>query len=108
MLASRGGHSGRVQTRRGVSGDLHQGEIHHRNGSGDRGANHRVCNDFSAGRVDLEVVLRSSPAALVADLGGRAIAIDHDAVGRVPNADLLSLLPRLRSQVDSRERIVLV
>src|SRR5208337_2217674 len=84
------------------------GQINHGNGTRDRGANYRVGDDFSASRVDLEVRLRSGPAALVADISGRAVAGDHDAVRSVADADLLNLLRRLRGQVDLGERIVLV
>ena len=97
-----------MQTGRDGSGDLHRGQINHGNGTGDRGANHRVGDDFSAGGVDLEVRLRSGPATLVADVGGRAVAVDHDAVRRVADADLRTLRRRRRGQVDLGERIVLV
>ena len=49
---------------------------------------------------------RSGSATLVADVGGRAVAGDHDAVRRVADADLRALL--LRGQVDLGERVVLV
>ena len=101
-------HPGRVQTGRDVSGDLHRGQINHRNGTGDCGAHYRVGNDFGAGGINLEVRLCSGPATLVADVGGRAVAVDHDAVRRVANADLPTLRRRLRGQVDFGERIVLV
>ena len=66
-------HPSRVQTGRDGSGDRHRGQINHRNGPGDRGAHHRVGDDFSAGGVDLEVRPRSGPATLVADVSGRAV-----------------------------------
>ena len=99
-------HPGRVQPRRDVRRDRHRGQVNHRNGTGNRGANHRVGDDFSAGGPDLEVRLRSGPATLVADVGGRALAVDQDAVRRVADADLRTLL--VRAQVDLGERIVLV
>ena len=34
---------------------VHGGQIDHGNGTSDRGANHRVGDDFSTGGVDLEV-----------------------------------------------------
>ena len=77
-------HPGRVQTGRDGSGDRHRGQINHRNGTGDRGANHRVGDDFSAGGVDLEVRLRSGPATLVADVGGRAVPLITMLCGALP------------------------
>src|SRR5436305_14812207 len=97
-----------MQTGRDGSGDLHRGQINYRNGTGDRGANHRIGDDFSAGGVDLEIRLCRGPASLVADVRGSAVAADHDAVRRVSHAYLLSLLRLLRGQVDPGERIVLV
>ena len=97
-----------MQTGRDVRGNRHRGQIDHGNGTGDRGANHWVGDDFSAGGVDLEVRFRSGPATLVADVGGRAVAGDHDAVRRVADTDLQTLRRRRRGQVDLGERIVLV
>src|ERR1700722_8229770 len=97
-----------MQTGRNVSRNRHRGQINHGNGTRDRGANHGVGDDFSAGRVDLEVCLRSGPATLVADVGGRARVVDQDAVWRVADANLLTLYRRGRGQVDLGERIVLV
>ena len=96
-----------MQTGRDGCSDRHRGQIDHRNGTGDRGANHRIGDDFSAGGVDLEVRFGSGPATLVADVGGCAVAGDHDAVGRVADADLRPLLAS-SGQVDLGERIVLV
>src|ERR1035437_6572824 len=97
-----------MQAGRDVSGDLQRGQINHRNCTSDRSANHRVGDDFGAGGVNLEVRLCSGTATLVADVGGRAVAVDHDAVRRVADADLLTLGRRVGGQVDFGERIVLV
>src|ERR1039458_8462776 len=48
------------------------------------------------------------PATLIADGGSHAVGVDHDAVGRVANADRHTLRRRVRGQVDLGERIVLV
>ena len=99
---------GRVQTGRDRIGDRHRAQINHRNGTSDCGAHERVGDDFRAGGVDLEVRLGSGAATLVADVGGRAVGGDHDAVRRVADANLRTLRRRVRGQVDLGERIVLV
>src|SRR5208283_5431526 len=102
-------HPGRMQTTgRDGSGYRHRRQIDYRNGTGDRGANHRVGDDFSTGGVDLEVRIRSGPATLVADVGGGAVVAEHDAVRRVAYTDLLTHRRRRRGQVDLGQRIVLV
>src|SRR5208337_1414260 len=88
--------------------DRKRAQIHHGNGGGSDGASRIVGDDRSTVGVFLEVVLSSDPASLVGDVGGAAVARDHDAVRDVIDADLRNLRRGGRGQVDLGQRIVRV
>ncbi len=83
-------------------------QVHHGNSGRGDGAFRIAGNNRVAVGVFLEVAQDSNPTGLVGDVGGAAIAREHDAVRDVTDTNFPNLHRGVLGQVDLGQRIVVV